>query len=148
MDTKRIMVICLILITVFASATVVFSADTAKVGGIDFNIPDGFSENVSLAQDGLEGTSDNNFNVTGSMKVFFKGEDILVILVMEFDSADEVKSVMDNASEMATAQTYNGKEGWFSDEGQGAYSFVYSQDNKIISISTNDKNIFESVIPK
>lgn len=112
MNVKRILLIGLILVAAVASLSFVSADSSVKVGGMDFNIPDGFSENESFAQDGKDNTIDGAFPHKLSTKLFNDGTDLVAIEVLEFDSPDDAKKMYDHDKASLTGtKTVNGKEG-------------------------------------
>lgn len=149
MNFKRLLLIGLILVAVAASLSVVSADSSVKVDGIDFNIPDGFSENKTLEQNGVNSTYNNQTPVQVFMKGFSKGNDAIVIIVMEFNSPDDVKKVQDDLKEeINTTKTINGKEGIYETDETGSVSFGYAQDKCLVMIVSTDGSLLESIIPK
>ena len=153
MNIKRILLIGLILVAVAASLSIVSADSSVKVGGIDFNIPDGFDENKSVAIDGANGSyntlDSGKIPCNMSFKGFDKGKDTIGIMVFEFDSPDGAKKAQDYDKDHlgGTAKTVNGHEGVYFEQ-NGSYAFHYCKDKTYVSVETKDKSLIEKVVPK
>ena len=149
MNFKRLLLIGLILVAVAASLSVVSADSSVKVDGIDFNIPDGFSENKTLEQNGVNTTYNNQTPVQVFMKGFTNDNGAIVIIVMEFNSPDDVKKVQDDLKqEINTTKTINGKEGVYEKDESGSATFTYGQDKCLIMVVSTDDSLLESIITK
>lgn len=152
MNLKRALLIFLILVAAVASLTVVSAESSVKVDGIDFKVPDGFTENKLNAQDGADRDA-GNFTYKWFLKTFEKNSTYLHIIVMDFNSSDDAKNAYGEITKggMGTAKIVNGKTGicqeGVSEDGKGS-AFIYCKDKCIVSINTNDKSLFEKVVPK
>ena len=149
MNIKRLLLIFLILVAAVASLSIVSADNSVKVGGIDFNIPDGFSEDKAYAKDGIKVLYADQFHTNGYMKEFDNGGSNIGIRVMEFNSTDEVKKVYEfDKDRIGGTKSINGKDGVYGETGDGFASFSFCKDKKYVIVSTNDESLFEKVIPK
>ena len=152
MNVKRILLIGLILVAVAASISFVAADSSVKVGGIDFNIPDGFTENEEAALDSNSARfpmDDGDIQCVGSYKEFRKGSDGIGIEVYEFDSPDDAKIAQDHdmKSFNGTKKTINGHEGIYL-KGNGIYGFNFCKDNCYISVGSTDESLLEKIVSK
>lgn len=147
MNVKRILIIGLVLVAVVASLSFVAADSSVKVGGMDFNVPDGFSENESFAQNGKDNTIDGDFPHKLSTKLFSDGNDLVAIEVLEFDSADNAKKMYEHDKTSLTGtKTVNGKEGLYGTS-DNISTFVYCKDKYVIMVLASNESLFESVVP-
>lgn len=152
MNIKRMLLIGLILVAVAASLSIVSADSSVKVGEFNFNIPDGYDENKSVAMDHVNGSYNTigggEVPCTMAMKGFDKGKDTIGIMVFEFDSPDDAKKAQDYDKELAngTAKTINGHDGVYF-ETNGVYAFHYCKDKYYISVETSE-SLLEKVVPK
>ena len=118
------------------------SEQTVTIDGIDFKIPDGFSEdsdeeviNESNVQSGIT-------YLTNS-KLFEKDDAIMVILVADYG---EYKVTDDIAKEVGGDATTIGGVGGYLKEDGFFYVFDYAKNDKLVVLSTNDKDIIGDFI--
>lgn len=112
------------------------------IGGIDFNIPDGFSED---ADEEIVNESNVKSGITyfTNSKLFEKDGTIMTILVVDYG---EYKVTDEIAKEVGgDATTINGVDGYLNKEGL-FYVFNYAKDDKLVVLSTNDKGIIGDFI--
>ena len=152
MNIKRILLIGLILVAVAASLSIVSADNSVKVGGIDFNIPDGFTENETMALDHVSGSypsNDGELSCSMSFKGFKNGKNSIAIGVIEFDSQVDAKKAYDYAEENVnvTSKTVNGHERICYKE-TPLCEFDYCTDKYFISITVSDESLLEKVVPK
>lgn len=132
------------LILLIAAAAIVASADAASVkyksvdiGGIDFNVSDEFAEdeNHRIVNETYDDCTQNG-------KLFQKADTVVMIVVSKF--GDKIGRA--NVSELGGYKfSVNGADGYLSNEGLFDV-FSYAKDGKLVSISTNDKNILKQFI--
>lgn len=123
---KKILIVCLIAVAI-VSVGVVSAADTFTLGGIDFNIPDGFKKDDAKSNDTSVWLKSNNDSVLVSV-LDSKG----VPLEKMKDDGDVEKNIA-------------GKQGYFS---QGKYSvfFLYKEGDKFVHIGAGDEATIEAII--
>ena len=137
---------------VAVSLNIVSADNSVNIGGIDFNIPDGYIENEAVAMDHESGkypTNDGKLPCNISFKGFDKGNDNIGIYVTEFDSPDDAKKVMDYDKKVnnRSSKTVNGNNGTLQKNNKNC-QFAYCKDNYYIYIGTTDESLLESIVPK
>ena len=151
MNRKILFTLSLVILAIFAIGSVSAldlgflsgdSEQTVTIDGIDFKIPDGFTEdsdeeviNESNVQSGIT-------YLTNS-KLFEKDDAIMVILVADYG---EYKVTDDIAKEVGgDATTIEGVDGYLKEDGF-FYVFDYAKNDKLVVLSTNDKDIIGDFI--
>lgn len=137
---KKILTLLLLLIAV-STIAIVSAADTQTVGGIEFNIPKGYSydqESVDIFMASFE--DDTNLVDAGVFKN--DADDLLVILVYddvaETDFPDDYK--MEN-------KTINNKTGtFFSAPSRINIGFTYEDGDKFVAIQAMNEDILKETI--
>ena len=151
MNVKRIVLIGLILVAVAASLSIVAADSSVKVGGIDFNIPGGFTEEYAKDGDAVIDTDDGKVSGTAHMRGFARGIDTIFIMVDEFDSPEDAKKALDLEKKdlNGTSKTLNGHEGMSCyTKDNGVYNFAYCKDKYFILVGSTDESLLESIVPK
>ena len=144
---KKILVI-LSLLVIIAGTGMIYAAsteNTVQVDEFEFNIPDGFTENVT-AEAVNEKTSSGGVEYTYCQKLFEKGfSEAISILVAEYDGyevTDEVVSVKNKEK-----TTINDVDGYLGNE-SGIFIFSYSKEGKLVTITATDKELFDEIVIK
>ncbi len=151
MNRKILFSLSLVILAIFAIGSVSAldlgfltggAEEIVTIDGIDFKIPDGFSEdkdeeivNESSVQAGVT-------YLTNS-KLFEKDDTVVVILVAnygEYNVTDDViKEIGGNATSIGGVDGYLIKENFF-------YKFDYAKDGKLVVFSTNDEDVIGDFI--
>ena len=131
----------------------------ATVGGIDFNIPEGFTVNEDYS---VDSEYDGESNTYISATAFEDDSNQNSILVMVSETGDS--SVNEDAlayfadSFNARRKTINGHSGYIAnvntlasyvpllDNGDDLYGFVYEENGKVVIVASNDTSYFKDVI--
>ena len=119
----------------------VAAVQNIEVDGIKFAIPDGYTEDMSMAKNGEVDENgfktfdhtyfDSNYNML-SVTVFYDGGSV------DFNSLKEPSEV---------EKTIKGHKGWFEfDKESELYFFTYVDNDKIVMITAEDEGLFEKVI--
>lgn len=151
MNKKILFAVCLAILAVFAIGSVSAfdlgflsggSEEIVTIDGIDFKIPDGFSEDTD--EEIVNETSvQSGVSYLTNSKYYQKDGAIMVILVAdygEYEVTDDIaKEVGGDAATIAGVDGYLKKDGFFN-------VFDYAKDGKLVVMSTNDKNLFEEFI--
>lgn len=118
-----------------------YAADnTVEISGVNFTVPEGFTEDVSEAIVNESG-SDDGYNYVTNSKSFENDDHLLLISVATYDeniTDDIIKDIGDKT-------TINNITGYLGDMGFIAL-FSYVQDNKVVIITTDDSKIIEDVL--
>lgn len=110
--------------------------------GINFTIPEGFSENVSLRS--LNKSNDNLFiHYTTNSKTYENGTVSISMLVAVYDDAEMTDEIVSTIGGQKT--TINGVNGYLGTS-KGYPTFSYEKDNKLATVASNDPDIFSKVI--
>lgn len=118
------------------------SEQTVTIDGIDFKIPDGFTEDADEEVINESNVQSGITYLTNS-KLFEKDDAIMVILVADYG---EYKVTDDIAKEVGgDATTIEGVDGYLKEDGF-FYVFDYAKNDKLVVLSTNDKDIIGDFI--
>lgn len=111
-------------------------AENVTIGGIDFAIPEGFTEDPNHAIDN-EQREQSGISYTLNGKLYEKDDTIVVLLVSDYG---DYKVTDDIAREVGgEPTTINNIDGYLTTN--GTYKvFNYAKDDKLVVISTNDEN--------
>ena len=155
MNRKIIAIFALLILAVSVSAVSAFSlsdltgsssdAGVVTIDGIDFNIPDGFSEEKNLAIDG-DVNETNGVQYTTWGKTYINDENkVISIGVATYDGVE----VTDEMPQYIGGDkvTINGVDGY--EYNVASYDgFTFAKDGKLIIISTNDGDLLQDVVVK
>lgn len=131
----------------------------ATVGGIDFNVPEGFTENEDYSMD-HEYYEESDFYESYTALEEDSGQNVILVSVIELEkgSVDEdfIAYLADSLN--GRRKTINGHSGYIAnvnslagyvpllDNGDDLYGFFYEENGKMIIIASNDTSYFEDVI--
>ena len=155
MNRKIIAIFALLILAVSVSAVSAFGlsdltgsssdAGVVTIDGIDFNIPDGFSEEKNLAIDG-EVNETEGVQYTTWGKTYVNDENkVISIGVATYDGVE----VTDEMPQYIGGDkvTINGVDGY--EYNVASYDgFTFAKDGKLIIISTNDGDLLQDVVVK
>ncbi len=133
----------LIILSLFAVVTIgcAYAADnTVEISGVNFTIPEGFTEDVSEEVVNESG-SDDGYNYITNSKSFETGDHRLSISVATYGqnvTEDIIKDVGEKT-------TINNVTGYLGDMGFLAV-FSYVQDDNVVVITTDDADIIKDVL--
>ena len=152
LNRKRILAVALLLIAIMAIGSAsafdldsIFGGEeneTVTIDGIDFNIPEGFTEDPN--HETVNETNDQgSITYVTNGKLYEKGNTIVTMLVADygdFKVTDEVA-----ASTGGDAQTINNVSGYMSQN--GAFSvFNYAKNDKLVVITANDEDVISDFV--
>ena len=151
MNRKILFTLSLVILAIFAIGSVSAldfgflsgdSEQTVTIDGIDFKIPDGFTEDADEEVINESNVQSGITYLTNS-KLFEKYDAIMVILVADYG---EYKVTDDIAKEVGgDATTIEGVDGYLKEDGF-FYVFDYAKNDKLVVLSTNDKDIIGDFI--
>ena len=151
MNRKILFTLSLLILAIFAIGSVSAldfgflsgdSEQTVTIDGIDFKIPDGFTEDADEEVINESNVQSGITYLTNS-KLFEKDDAIMVILVADYG---EYKVTDDIAKEVGgDATTIEGVDGYLKEDGF-FYVFDYAKNDKLVVLSTNDKDIIGDFI--
>ena len=155
MNRKIIAIFALLILAVSVSAVSAFGlsdltgsssdAGVVTIDGIDFNIPDGFSEEKNLAIDGEVNKTDGIQYTTWGKTYINDQNKVISIGVATYDGVE----VTDEMPQYIGGDklSINGVDGY--EYNVATYDgFTYAKDGKLIIISTNDGDLLQDVIVK
>lgn len=153
MDIKKICIILAVMLLAIAAAGSVsaFSLgdifgsdeDDINVGGIDFEVPDGYVSNNAYDQKDNITVDDSGLQTKTNTRGFTKGNDVLYIMVIEYEGLDVDDSFAGFLGGEVT--TFADQQGYLNVD--GIYSaFDYACDGKLVILTATDENVFEEVI--
>jgi hypothetical protein len=117
------------------------SQGTVNVSGIDFNIPEGFTE---LENESFE--SDNPFvDYNTSSKTFMNTSGDVIILAVSSSDFSTGDNLAKDASLGGNKTTINGVEGYESTD-PNFYDFAFVKDDKLVIISASDKELINDIV--
>ncbi len=134
-------------VSAFELGSVLGSSDdgqnqTVTIGGIDFNIPAGFSEVVNESTVN-ETVNEGAMPFTNNGKVYQSKDDVVAILVADYGDYKITDEIVGSVA--GDAKTINNVSGYFKTD--GAYKvFSYAKDNKLVAISTTDESVIGDFI--
>lgn len=141
MNKKIFTVFALLIVVTSISAASAFDLgdifgsgnETVTIEGIDFNIPEGYKENSTNTFNMIEGYIDEGYDFDG--KVYAKDNTEVGIYVYNYSSLD-ADDILGNFSNETTINDVGG----FMEFDDNNYVFVYTKDQCIVMIASNDKN--------
>lgn len=138
MDKKICIVLSLFAVLMIGCA---YAADnTVEISGVNFTVPEGFTEDVSETIINESG-SDDGYNYITNSKTFENDDHLLLISVATYD-----ENITDDIiKDIGEKTTLNNVTGYLGDMGFIAL-FSYVQDNKVVAITTDDSKIIEDVL--
>lgn len=155
MNRKIIAIFALLILAVSVSAVSAFGlsdltgsssdAGVVTIDGIDFNIPDGFSEEKDLAIDGEVNETDGVKYTTWGKTYINDENKVISIGVATYDGVE----VTDEMPQYIGGDkvTINGVDGY--EYNVASYDgFTFAKDGKLIIISTNDGDLLQDVVVK
>ena len=160
---KTIIISSLIILGVLfigSAMAIEINGNMVSVGGVDFNIPDGFEVNDSSIEnyvqesrqigEGQYVTAERSSVSLYEKGLFGPGEGIININVFSFESEEDAEAHLNYYNEHMIIHdpknmTVNGIEG-FEGGGFGMYSFYYLDGNHVIFVQVNEEN--SDLIPK
>ncbi len=144
MNKKIIFTLAIAALAVIAVASIsaADNVETVTIDGINFTVPDGFTEDPS--QEYVNEQKEQagvTYIVNG--KLYEKGNTVIFIMVSDYGdykvTDDVVKAVGGDA------KTINGQSGYIKED-NGFKVFSYEQDDKLVALSTNDENVIGDFI--
>lgn len=118
-------------------------AETVKVEGIKFNVPDGFKEDKSAGIDDYEKTAENNIKYTISQKVYKNADDdkftLGVITYEDHDVTDDVA-----AGVGSDKVTINGIKAYKYQDGNDK-GIVYAKNGKLVTVIA-DEDLLKDIV--
>lgn len=140
---KRIFAVLVILAVLMAGCA--FASDSTGdnsvvISGLNFTVPDGYTEDVDEEVVNESG-SDDNQNYVMSSKTFEKGDENLFLISV---STFEENMTDDYIKDLGEKATFGNVTGYIEDMGFLSI-FSYIQDGKVVVITANDKSVIEEV---
>lgn len=117
---------------------------TVTIGGIDFNVPDGYNEdkNQSVVNKTVD---ENGVSMTNNLKAFINNNTTVVaILVTEYKDYNITEDIVGSVA--GDAKTINNVSGYLKTDDNGYKVFSYVKDNKLVVISTNNEKVIGDFI--
>ena len=148
MDFRKIVIVSVVALAIFASMSVVSAGfldglfggedKNVTIGGEQFTIPSDFDENLELSYN-------KSYNGINDSTVHYdKFGGYIEISVKEYKDIDGIDASLKGFSG-AVNKTISNKTGTFIKQGDEC-NFNYIKENKLISISTTDESYLEQVI--
>lgn len=145
MDKRIFAVLSIFLVVMIGCAYAADSTDssnnnTVTISGLNFTIPEGFTEDVDEEVVNESG-SDEGYTYVSNERMFEDDDNLVLISVSTFDqniTEDYIKDVGEKT-------TINNVTGYLEDMGFLAL-FSYIEDGKLVVITANDKNVIEEVL--
>jgi hypothetical protein len=152
MNKKIILGLSLVLVAVIAMGSVsAFDLgsmlggeenETVTIDGIDFNIPDGFTEDPKEATIN-ETNEQSGITYITNGKVYEKGSTVVALLVADYGKYKVTDEIAQSVG--GDAKTINNVSGYLSTD--GIYKvFNYAKDDKLVVISTTDEDAIADFI--
>ena len=145
MNKKIFAVLSIFLMLMVGCAYAADSTDannnTVTISGVNFTIPDGFTEDVAEAVVN-ESNSDDGYNYITNQKMFEDANDNLILISVE---TFEENITDDYISDFGENATFNNISGSLEDLGFLAL-FTYVQDGQLVVITANNQDLIEEVL--
>ena len=145
MNKKIFTIFALLIVVISISAVSAFSLgdlfgmgsqnQTVTIEGVDFNIPAGYKEDSTNTFNIIEGFIDEGYNFDG--KVYSKDKTEVGVFVYKNDASGSGDN--DILSSFTNQTTINDIGGYIEFE-DNDYVFVYTKDDCIVLIASNDQN--------
>lgn len=130
---KKIISVLLVLIAAVAFGSVVYAAETVTIGGFDFNVPDGFTEDKSHAIVNME-KEQGGIKYINNGKLFENDKgDVVNILVAKYDGHKVTNKIAKGIAD--EPKTIGGVDGDIVHNGTFT-SFDYAKEDKLLVITT------------
>lgn len=118
--------------------------NTVTIGDVDFDIPVGFKENTTLQIENETRSIGSVSYVLNSRAYETLDEKVfLTILVSKYDNVDAGTDIVDQIG--GDYVKIDNKLG-FLHEGNNFYSFTFLEDGKIVSMTSNNPDLFDDFI--
>lgn len=142
MNKKIFAVLAIFAIAMVGCAYAADSQDntTVTISGLNFTVPEGFSEDVEEAVVNESG-SDDQYTFVTNEKMFENADDVFLISVSTFDQNITDDYIKDFGEET----TIGNVTGYFEDLGFLAL-FSYIEDGQMVVITASDQSIIEQVL--
>lgn len=114
--------------------------NTLTISGMNFTIPEGMTEDVAEEVVNETGADENYTFVTNS-KTLEDNENVVIITVATYDQ----NLTEDYINDIGEKTTINNITGYLEDQSFFAL-FSYIQDNDLVIVTANDKNLIEEVL--
>lgn len=140
---RKLLTLLLLLITI-STISVVVAADTQKIGGVEFNVPDGYTYDADAGTTFLKSLENRKVADVG---VFTNdaGELGGTIFIMIYNKDPEASDFPSDYT--FENKTINGKNGTFmSAPSRGNIGFQYNDGDKYIFIQALNEDILKEVI--
>lgn len=153
MNRKVLAILTFLVLIAGASAVSAFDLEdlfkveqTARVGDIEFNIPEGFNvdQNSSKENDTFEENHNSSYTLSTGKFINSSG-DIIKISVSKPGNIDVTDEVIKSLSDNKTKMTVNGVTG-YDVTIDGLDGIVYAKHGKIVFINVSDKKLLKDVI--
>ena len=114
--------------------------NTITISGMNFTIPEGMTEDIAEEVVNETGADENYTFVTNS-KTLEDNENVVIITVATYDQ----NLTEDYINDIGEKTTINNITGYLEDQSFFAL-FSYIQDNDLVIVTANDKNLIEEVL--
>ena len=137
---KKVLTLLLLLIAL-STIAVVSAADTQKIGGVEFNIPEGYTYDADAGDSFLNSLENGKVSDVG----VFKNSNGDTVFIMIYNETPETSDFPDDYK--FENKTINNKNGTFmSADSRINVAFEYQDGDKFIVIQANDEATLEEVI--
>ena len=141
MSTKKIFMFFIVFLIVIASTSIASAADdTVTVGGIDFKLPDGFTENSTYSDTAFE----QNHEIERDFNTYVNGNDEIQFYVKTSVDGTEYTDLEPGNEDVE--KTIGNVTGYYNSDIDGLKCFTYIEDGKMVSILTTDDDYFSEVM--
>ena len=114
--------------------------NTITISGMNFTIPEGMTEDIAEEVVNETGADENYTFVTNS-KTLEDNENVVIITVATYDQ----NLTEDYINDIGEKTTINNITGYLEDQSFFVL-FSYIQDNDLVIVTANDKNLIEEVL--
>ena len=137
---NKLLTFLIILMVAAGTVAVVSAANTEKINGLEFNIPDGYEYDANHSQSLAESVNISPDQIAG----YSNGTNIFAIMVMK---NPDNRTLDDINTGNFPIKTINGKQGILNDR-DDYIGFAYLDGDKIVSIITLNQSVIDQIIIK
>lgn len=137
---KKVLTLFLLLVAL-STISIVSAADTQKIGGVEFNVPEGYAFDADTSNAFLDSLEKGKVSDVG----VFKNSDGDTVFIMVYDKTPETSDFPSDYK--FENKTINNKNGTFmSADSRINIAFEYQDGDKFIVIQANDEDTLKEVI--
>lgn len=142
MKRKIFFTLAVVALVAIAVSAISAADETVAIDGINFTVPDGFSEDASNGYVN-EQREEAGLTYVVNGKLYEKGNTVMAIIVSDYGDYKVTDDVVKAVG--GEAKTINGQSGYLKED-NGFKVFSFEKNDKLVAMSTNDENIIGDFI--